>query len=162
MSTNILKYRDWVLEVDLSKTKELYKQVAVGGIESCGCGQCNYFLDIRDNIYPQEIKNLFKDLGIDIHKEIELCDYGSEEYGHVYSWWFHFVGKINEGKDCDVPMGPQTNTLDLLSVNDFFKIGFTRNISLPFFKDIKDLIQVELWAELPWDTTYLLRKETND
>lgn len=155
MSVDSFKYRNWILEVEKSQTEELYKGVSLSGTERCNCGQCKEFVTIKKYIYPQEIKELFAKLGIDINKEFELCDYGDEGNGHIYSWWFHFVGKIIKGDDCSLPLPNGGYTMNLLPINKFFKVGFTEIISMSFFESQKDLVQVELWAEIPWNTSNL-------
>jgi len=150
-----------LLQSDRLGTEKLYKEVTLSGTEECNCGQCKEFLTIRDYLYPDEIRGLFTKLGIDINKDFELCDYGDEETGHVYSWWFHFVGKIIEGDDCSVALQAGGYTMNLIPINEFFKIGFTKNISMSFFEGRNDLIQVELWAEIPWDTSVLSKLNTS-
>jgi len=154
----LVKYRNWVFEVDRSKTESLYDKVKLSGTESCGCGQCKEFIALKDIIYPQEIKELFKKLGVDIYKEFELCDHGNEEYGHVYSWWFHFVGKIIEGDDCNISLPESDYTRNTLAINDLFSIGFTKDISISFFNNYQDLIQVELFAKVPWNKPDIIEK----
>ncbi len=147
MSVDIFKYRDWVLEVERAQTETLYKGVSLSGSESCDCGNCKHFLSIKHFLYPDEVKGLFDNLGMDINKEFEVCDFGDEESGHFYSWWFHFIGEIIEGKDCNTPLPTGGYTMDLLPINDILSIGFTKNISISFFDNKQDLIQVELWLK---------------
>ena len=161
MSDEIVKYRKWILQPNRLETERLYNLVSFGGTQTCKCGQCREFLTIKDHLYPPEIKDIFMKLGIDINKEVELCDFGDEKIGHIYSWWFHFVGKIIEGDDCSVALQAGGYTMDLLPINEFFKIGFTEIISLSFFENRDDLIQVELWADIPWDTSNLTKLNTN-
>jgi hypothetical protein len=149
MSVDIFKYRNWVLETEKTQTETLYKNVSLSGAESCRCGTCKDFIALREKIYPDEIRDLFKKLGIDINKEVEVCDYGDDETGYIFSWWFHFIGEIIEGNDCDIPLQLGGYTMDLFQINDGFSIGFTRNISLTFFEDKQNLIQIELWAQVP-------------
>ena len=150
MPVDIFKYRDWVLETERTRTETLYKSVQLSGSESCDCGQCRKFISIKDTIYPDEVKILFDKLGVDINKEFEVCDYGDEENGHIFSWWFHFVGEIIEGNDCSVPLPTGGHTIDLFSINEGFSIGFTRSISMSFFDNKKDLTEIELMAKVPW------------
>jgi len=161
MSDNILRYKKWIIQPNRLETENLYKEVSLSGTEICVCGQCKEFLTIKNHLYPTEIKDLFTKLGIDINKEYELCDYGDKETGHVYSWWFHFVGKIIDGDDCSVALQAGGYTMDLLLINEFFQIGFTQKISKSFFEGRNDLIQVELWAEIPWDTSGLSKLNTS-
>jgi hypothetical protein len=149
MPLNIIKYRNWVLEVESEQTRALYKNANVWGAENCGCGTCLHFTSLRNEIYPDEVRGLFEKLGIDINKEVEVCDFGDGETEYIFSWWFHFIGDIVEGDDCMVPFREGGYTLDLLKIDDVFSIGFTRNISLPFIKEQRGLIQIELGTAMP-------------
>jgi len=149
MSVDIFKYRDWVLETEREQTEALYKKISLGGAESCHCGTCKYFVSIRESLYPDEVKNLFEKLGIDITKEVEVCDFGDDETGYIFSWWFHFIGQIVEGSDCNVPLPSGGSTIDLIQIDEVFSVGFTQNISLPFIKEQQGLIQVELMTKVP-------------
>ncbi len=159
MAVDIFKYRDWVLEVERLQTEALYKSMSSGGAESCHCGTCKYFVSIRESIYPDEIKGLFEKLGIDINKEVEVCDFGDGENEDVFSWWFHFIGQIVEGSDCYVPLPDGGNTIDLVQIDEVFRIGFTQNISLPFCKEQRGLIQIELMTKVPKN---LMTKTNNE
>jgi hypothetical protein len=149
MSVDIFKYRNWVLEAERSQTQSLYKNANVWGAESCGCGTCLHFISLRSEIYPNEVRNLFEKLGIDINKEVEVCDFGDGETEYIFSWWFHFIGDIVEGGDCEVPLAEGGFTRELSEIDDVLSIGFTRNISLPFVKEQQGLIQIELMTTVP-------------
>nr|WP_297787964.1 hypothetical protein [uncultured Allomuricauda sp.] len=100
-----VKYKDWVFEVEFSRTKEIYSLLETGSPESCGCNECLNFSQNRDKIYPKEIKELFCELGIDYKKESEIYHQVRLENGlHYYGGWFHFKGKIKNGKDCKIEL----------------------------------------------------------
>ncbi len=150
MSVDIFKYHDWVLETEKAQTEKLYEKVSLSGAESCKCGNCKYFISLRESIYPEEVKNLFKKLGIDINKEVEVCDVGDGENEYIFWWWwFHFIGEIIKGDDCSIPLPKGGRTVDLLQIDEVFSIGFTQNISLTFFKEQQGLIQIELMTKIP-------------
>ena len=80
-----IKYREWELIVDSELTKLTYDNVAVGSSESCNCNDCRNFANNREEIYPDEIKKLLNELGIDYKKESEICHYCRQDDG------FHFM-----------------------------------------------------------------------
>jgi len=149
MPVDIFKYRNWVLETEKEQTKALYNKVPMGGAQDCGCGTCRDFILLRDKIYPDEMKSLFEKLGVDINKEVEVCDFGDTETGYIFSWWFHFVREIIDGDDCNVPIETNGFTIDLTPIDDIFSIGFTRKISLTLVEKQQGLIQIELMTKVP-------------
>jgi hypothetical protein len=144
------RYRDWVFEVDRSKTESLYAGIKLASSEECGCGNCKYFRSMIDSIYPEEIKVLFKKSGIDIKKDYETCDFGDEEIGHIYFGYFYFSGRIMEGKDCNIPLPQGGHSSDLLYINEVFQIGFTNKISYSFFENTNGLVQFEFMTNVAW------------
>lgn len=145
-----VKFREWELIVDRELTKLTYDNVALGGPESCGCNDCKNFSNNREDIYPEEIKTLFDQLGIDFKKESEICHYCRQSDGlHYYGGWFHFKGKFKV-KDCTVPTGSGGFTFDLTPINDKFSIGFRYDSALTFFDEKENLVQIEFDAITSW------------
>ena len=70
----IVNFREWIFEVDYKKTEQTYKSVSVGSSENCDCGYCVNFFKQRSTIYPNEVKDLFNNLGIDYTKEAEIYE----------------------------------------------------------------------------------------
>ena len=149
----LVEYRNWVFEVDYQRTYEVYKQNEKGRPESCGCNNCRNFLVNRKQIYPVEFKNLLVELGIDYKKESEIYHiYRAENGKHLYGGWFHFKGKIKEGKDCKIETPNGGNTIDTINLNKDFQIGFLKDNSLTFFdkEEREELIQIEFYALSNW------------
>jgi len=154
-----IKYREWELIVDRELTKQTYDKVEVGGVESCTCSDCKNFANNRENIYPEEIKNLLTELGIDYRKECEVWHYCKDELGrHCYSGWFHFKGCF-KGKSCSIQAGETSFTFDLTPITDNFSIGFYYDSSLTFFEDKENLVQIEFDAKTPWTIEKELESE---
>lgn len=154
-----IKFKDWELIVDRELTKLTYDKVAVGGTERCGCNDCQNFANNRETIFPEEIKNLFNNLGIDYKKESEICHYCRQDDGlHYYGGWFHFKGQF-KGKDCTVPTGSNSFTFDLTPINDKFSIGFRYDSALTFFDDKENLVQIEFDTKTPWTIEKELESE---
>lgn len=147
----IVKYRDWIFEVDFDITKEVYDNVKIGSPESCGCDYCKNFSKNRDQIYPQEFKELLACLGIDFRKESEIYQmYRAKNGKHFYGGWFHFKGRIKKGKDCKIESPNGGVSLDTTFLTENFQIGFLKDNSLSFFNSEKDLIQVEFYVFCDW------------
>ena len=71
----LVKYRDWVFEVDRDLTKKTYSNVLGSGADSCVCNDCNNYVAYRDKVFPAEVLELYKDLGIDFRKEVEIVSF---------------------------------------------------------------------------------------
>jgi hypothetical protein len=101
MTVTIVQYRDWKFEVDRELTRHTYESVSASGAESCACNDCKNYVACRDKIFPEEIKTLFSDLGIDYSKEVEITPWETLPGGlHHIGGWFHFKGRLLSGKDC--------------------------------------------------------------
>ncbi len=157
MSMRKVKFRGWEFEVDFELTKKTYAHVIGGFSENCDCKYCLNYHPQRDEIFPEEIKILFENLGIDYYKESECLNYfDASEFSntdeHVnklygYGGWFHFAGNILSGREC---LDENTNTYKLTQITDDFAIGFKRGKDLNFFEDDIPLVQVEFEAKTPW------------
>jgi hypothetical protein len=148
--TTTIKYKDWDLTFDKGATRIAYDNWESGSAESCNCNDCKNFADNRDNLYPDEVKRLFDQLGIDYKKETEIIHYGRQKDGlHYYGGWFHFKGQF-KGKDCTVPLPSGGHTLELTPVTDNFSIGFRADNSLTIFSDNEGLVQIEFESKIPW------------
>jgi hypothetical protein len=148
-----IKYKDWKFEVDFNRTKEIYRKVEMGSPEGCVCNDCKNFSANRENIYPIEFKKILGELGIDYKKESETCHYCKLENGkHFYGGWFHFKGKIVEGKDCKISHPNGGSSFESIPINEDFKIAFMKGSDLSFFdkEESKDLIQIEFLANSDW------------
>ena len=148
----IVKFLDWEFSVDKDATFAGYQKVDIGGANHCKCTMCENFAASRETIYPDVIKNLFIDLGIDYKKEAESYHITILDNGlHYYGGWFHFVGQIIKGKDAKIPTGKNGHTLDTVEITKDFYVCFHNDYALSFFdKDNFDLVQVEFTASIPW------------
>ncbi|NDV60105.1 hypothetical protein [Bacteroides sp. 519] len=145
-----VKYRDWTFEVDFEFTKKSYTKFKNGGASDCECADCKNFTYNRHNAYPEEIKLLFAELGVDYTKESEVMHYCQEENGlHYYAGWFHFKGKMLSGKDCRISHTETTHTFELERITKNFSIGFTLGNSPSLFENLDGLIQIEFETKIP-------------
>lgn len=151
MTFTTVRYRDWVFEVDRELTLQTHKSVLVSGAESCVCDDCKNYIAYRDKVFPEEIKQLFKELGIDYKKEVEITAFETLPDGlHQIGGWFHFKGRVVAGKDYRVPLPSGGHTYDLTAITDKFSIGFAIENDLTHFADKTGLVQVEFVTNIPW------------
>ncbi|UUC44558.1 hypothetical protein [Flavobacterium cerinum] len=146
-----VKYKDWEFEVDRELTIKTYKNVTISGAESCICDDCKNYILYRDTVFPEEIKQLFNDLGIDLKKEVEIVSYETLPNGFQrIGGWFHFKGKLLNGNNCYIPIPDGYGfTIYMTKVVDDFSIGFTKANALTFFEKTEDLVQVEFLTSIP-------------
>lgn len=154
-----ITFGDWELIVDLEATKFAYQATALGGTDTCECNYCQNFVNSKEHIYPNEIKVLFEELGIDYKKECEAWHYCKDDLGrHCYSGWFHFKGNFR-GKDCVIPTNETQSSIDLTPIDEHFSLGFCYNNQLAFFEEKDGLVQVEFDTKIPWTIDKLLESE---
>src|SRR5258708_1054433 len=135
----------WRLFSDGEATGQGYKCIEIGGPEACGCSHCRNFAAARDQIYPGEVRSLFKDLGIDSCRETEVYHMGRLESGqHLYGGWFHCVGRIEEE-------GEEVGKFDLEGGAAPFNIYFhEKPVLIPNPYQGLPVLQLALTAHVPW------------
>ena len=151
MALGILEYKNWTFEVDKELTKQTYENVESGGSDTCTCSNCQNYVAFRENVFPNEIRNLFEDIGIDYKKEVEVTELEKLPNGlHHISGWFHFKGKLVTGEDCKVASPQGGFIINLTKILENFSIGFSKGNDLTFFNDKDHLVQVEFDTNIPW------------
>ncbi|QEM09211.1 hypothetical protein [Mucilaginibacter rubeus] len=144
----IVGYRDWILVVDKEQTEALYRQVEMGGTQSCVCDTCKYFEAITDDVYPDEVRQLFEKLGIDISKNYEVFDLEGEGNERCFYGVFHFKGDLIAGDDCWIPTVSGGYHLELLPVNDIFMIGFSKAAQISFFEKEEEIVEIKFMTKV--------------
>lgn len=147
MKIDTIKFRDWVLKTDPEFNSEVYSKGGNSSALSCGCDNCLEFNSLKEEIYPEEIKSLFKQLGIDFKKEAEVSYLAIENGMKLYIGFFHFKGAF-EGKDCTIETA-NGYVLELTPITKNFHIGFRIDNSLSFFEEKDQLVQIEFEARIP-------------
>ena len=146
-----VKFKDWSFEVDRELTKQTYNKIKSSGAEDCVCSNCKNYVAYRDKVFPNEIKQLFIDLGIDYRKEVEIYSLETLPNGLIHiQGWFHFKGKVLSGKNYLVPLPNGGFTYDMTDITDNFSIGFAEGNDLAYFEDRDGLVQLEFSANIPW------------
>lgn len=149
--TTIVKFKAWTFDVNKTLTEQTYKNFSGSGAETCGCNNCKNYVAYRNQVFPEEVFNLFNDLGIDYRKEAEIFSYERLTNGlHHISGWFHFKGQILTGKDYRVPLPSGGHTFELTQITDKFFIGFAKESDLTFFEDDTGLVQLLFDTNIPW------------
>lgn len=151
MTFKTIKYRDWIFEVDKQTTEENYKKIIGGGAEGCDCGNCKNYIANREIVFPEDVRKLFIELGVDYQKEVEICTYNKLTNGlYFIGGWFHFKGKIKNGKDYRLILPNGGYSMDLTKINQDFKIGFAEESTETYFENKDDLVQIEFTTNIPW------------
>jgi hypothetical protein len=123
---------------------------AASGAETCECNDCKNYVTHRDKIFPEEVLELFNQLGIDYKKEVEIISYETLSNGlHHIGGWFHFKGRLLGGKDYRVPFSSGAFTVDLTVIAEDFSIGFAEGNALTFFANKSGLVQIEFETKIP-------------
>ena len=148
----IIEFKKWKIECHVGATREAYAKMERGGPEECGCNTCKNFASARQYAYPQEVRSLLEQLGIDMNKEAEVYHNCKLETGlHDYGGWFHLVGTIKEGPDSKRQIGENTFIFELERIDNRFAIGFTAQAALvPKSFGDHPVTQVEFETEVPW------------
>lgn len=147
----IITFRDWEFEIDRASTRLVYDQVNKSGAESCGCSDCRNYIANRHSVFPQDVRNLFVNVGIDYTKEVDVSVFENKRDGSRFiSGFFHFLGRLLRGKDYRRPSGTGGFSIELTPVNDKFSIGFAPQSSMAYFDRGRDLVQIDFTTVIPW------------
>lgn len=112
MTFQLLEFRTWRIQYDLEANHRIYEQITTGYPENCGCSNCLYFIENRNDFYSSELKDILAQLGIDYAKEAEAYNF-SEENNPPWGGFYNFVGFIESGEhDFQIIDGNFKLTLD--------------------------------------------------
>lgn len=133
--------QDWVLKIDVEKTKEYYDSITVE--EGCDCDYCkNYIKNCKT--FSQEVLDFYTMLGIDPQKEGEFMEFETDTDEHLYMGFYHLVGEIIKK-----PSKKKWDDLNIIRV-DNMKFTFTDELDLVPEDFPKPVIQLEFEVVLPW------------
>jgi hypothetical protein len=132
----------WTILHDPQATREM-NAVADLGAERCACPSCRNFVAVRDEMYPRKFLEILAALGLERHKEYDVCESGPSEYGgRYYSGNYRFVGSVERDPGdrmtditFDAPNGPTWSV--------FFS-------NTPHSDKPRAVAVLEFWVELPW------------
>ena len=148
-----MEFARWVVVADAERTRAVYRRLHPGAAEECGCTPCLNFAAAREQTYPTAARELLEQLGVDHRCEAEVSHFGRLDGGlHGYWAFFHFIGRIEAGRDAAAPPpGGAGYSPELEPAGGPLQLGFTNRTSLvhPAFGG-EPVVQVEILAEIPW------------
>ncbi|MHC4332401.1 MAG: hypothetical protein ACYSUV_01465 [Planctomycetota bacterium] len=138
-----LQIGPWIVKYDAEATRRRYEHIDSGLPEKCRCEFCLNFAAARENVYPEEVKKIFVQLGIDYTKEAEVAYTCRMRPGwHSYLGWLHFVGKVEEVLE---------ETIECVPVSKGFRWYFTKAGDVGHeVCSGQPLVQIDFYAEVPW------------
>ncbi|GKV65573.1 MULTISPECIES: hypothetical protein [unclassified Sporosarcina] len=93
-----LEFGAWTIETDRERTREFYAGHPLL-TQDCSCEDCLHYVQACEQ-FPAEIRDFFRFLGIDPHKEGEVSAFGRSGDGtHHYIVFYHFAGRIIDGPE---------------------------------------------------------------
>lgn len=119
-----INYNHWTFEIDQKLTKTLYSNIMWGRADAIPTKEFKNYVIQRDYLFPKEIIDLFRALGVDYKKELKL-NHSIEENGlNCYEGTFYFVGELKKGNSCKIDIGNNDFVYELTPVTENFSIGF--------------------------------------
>jgi hypothetical protein len=138
-----ITFGPWEIQADVDATQLCYRQIEEAPFQGCDCAPCRNFALVEDGAYPQEIRALFRELGIDWRKPFELSHYSKVTSSlHMYGGWHYFCGRID--------LGPQSRNSEPYRIDATFEMGMTRPEAprTPFSNF--ECVQVDFFTRVPW------------
>jgi hypothetical protein len=143
----VLKLKSWDIRYDYEATLAAYAQIERGGTQLCSCCHCRNFLQVREEVYPKEFRDLLHSLGVDYLKEAEVYHIARLSPGlHLYHGLFYFVGTNSRiGHNSEDSANPPASEIE------DFKWSFmgTGALAQDVFKGLP-LVEVMFEARVPW------------
>jgi len=90
-----IKVHPWKVTYDYEATSSLYSTVEGGEADRCDCAYCQRFRNLREEVYPQNVRTVFERMGIDYKKEsavYQICEV--QDRKHLYGGSFVFFGSV--------------------------------------------------------------------
>jgi len=85
----------WKVTYDFEATRRLYSAAEGREADRCDCAYCQNFRNLREEVYPQNVRTVFERMGIDYQKEsavYQICEV--EDRKHLYGGSFVFFGSV--------------------------------------------------------------------
>lgn len=89
-------FHGWTAEFDREATQAQYRK-ATAAADECLCSECRNFIAARNSglVYPEEVVELFRSLGIEFSRECELyCTGLVTSAKREYAGWFDVIGRL--------------------------------------------------------------------
>ena len=149
---HITKIGHWQIEVDRCATEAAYLMIQPW-TGSC-CIPCANFQRLGQQVFPANVHELLRQLGIDYRKPAEVCHSFRTESGlHLYSGWFHVIGRILAGEDSHLRCCEDGSTQRVVTVDiaAHCRLGLSESTDLvPSVMTSHPTVQIEFETDLPW------------
>jgi len=141
----------WKVYYDNIATLRAYEKINKGYAEECHCNHCLNFIEVREKVFPEKSKKLFREFGIDYKKEAEVFHLNRIKQGlHHYGGWFHFIGYV----ECvdETQLGEDKRLTHYISVDENFSWSFSKDNVTPHDKafDGSQLSLIYFSINVPW------------
>jgi hypothetical protein len=145
----VVQFRRWKVEADPDATRLAFSRYPGN---SCTCDYCGNFRALGAEAYPAEVRALLNNLGVDPLKAAEVVHFCRRPTGkHFYKPWFHFIGRIEGGRDAAVESPKGGRNWDLEAIAEGCSLGFTARADLlPKAFVGNPIVQIEIQVEVPW------------
>ena len=141
-------FGDYVVDVDVKKTREIYKTLTPVPTR-CKCDYCANYEKVVSRL-PAQVRDFFESLGVDLTKITESVVYNRNRDGSVHhGGWLHVCGKVVKGKKD----GEHTITLrprEAYGVTEDFKVWFSEECLMVEKEFGAPVMQIDFETDLPW------------
>lgn len=127
-----LSFKNWAFEINQKLTQNIYTNILCGKANLLGDKISKLYSEKRADYFPDEIINLFQDLGIDYTKENKITHKLLENSQNAFEGSFQFIGNLIKGPSCKIELNKDHVIYELTPINENFSIGFHQD-SAPFF-----------------------------
>lgn len=145
----IFELGDYRLEIDVERTRAFYRDAGFL-TEDCICdGCCNYLLAADG--FPQEVKEFFGRLGVDLKKAAEIIAWCAEDEGKslFYGGFYHLCGRILNCVDCWEENGAMSDKI--YPIAEEYAVAFTEKVHLLEEGFPVPVLQMEIFFHhVPW------------
>lgn len=145
-------FGDYVIDVDVDKTREIYKGFA-SVTERCRCDACENYQKAIERV-PVQVKNFFECLGVDLGKITEsvMCHQNRDGSWH-YGCTCHVCGKVIKGKNLTVVQDGQLVTMrsrDAYEAAENVLVWFGDECTRVEKAFDAPVMQIDFGIDLPW------------
>lgn len=140
----VFQFGQFKVDIDVEKTQEFYKSMNLVS-KGCQCSGCRNY-EIAIDILPNEVKNFFDTIGIDMKKVTEVyVNVANPDNSLYYEGFYHLCGSLLQGES------------EYSLTKDFY-ISFQEDCVLMEDGFPTPALQLEISANIPWalneDNTY--------
>jgi hypothetical protein len=145
------------IDVDVEKTRDFYKSEKYV-TEYCQCdGCCNYEKAV--DLFPNEVKKLFTEMGIELKKPTETMIFDVECDGKqlIYGGFYHICGIVISDPNEKNSVTGRKEVCYVYKITDNYEIWFNEECDLPEENFPRPMFQLDISFHCPW----VLEKENS-